>query len=740
MNIDESIHSPKSNPKGLMDSLNDAITRAEPWATQVALADDTINCWWPNQSDDGRKRRTDSSSPEPFPWEGASDTRIRVLEQKCRELLALCNQALVRGQWKFTGVDGFDFIKASKMTQLLKWQTRTQMGPEAERARILATKYAINYGLGILSVGWSRKERLGLVSVTQEDLARQFGVLKYWQAYAHIGDEFPAIVQNNAEKINPETLAELAKFFDLYKLLTDEPSGDYDPQKTLAEWLREFYPDANEAAAMKAAKELRETGEAEIPQKRVVKECPVWQAFLPFEDIFFPVETGNLADAQWIAVRKWYTRTEIESNQQWPENFKSRLLEHEGESATDGLDKIRNKSKRWGKNSTGDFVRSTERKGQYEVFEFYYPAVNEYGLESLKRSVFSNFAKDDNGKFIIAEDGIYDEGGGYPFYALEFDPETDFLLDNCGYAARLYTYQKEIKECRDGRINFMDISILPPLRRNVRDRGRPTRVGPDRPVFESIPGSTGFMPPPESRTWVSTEIENTVVREINRFVGSPGEGVPESVVALLQGDFVSKYLQFMSIILSATFRLDQLYLSEVEVMRVTGMLGQPFKVSREEIQGSFDFYITFDQREMDSEYAKAKADSLVKLVGLDVNGVMDRNKAVALGAYTIDPDWAEALITDEQQGSMKEILDEQNNVALMMTGQEPPMTKDINPKMRLQYLQTITTQSPDVQRKIATDPFTLSLFQNRIKHLNFMLQQQENAKIGRFGTRQIIGQ
>lgn len=740
MNTDETIHGPKLDPQGLMDGLNDAITRAEPWARQVALADDTINCWWPNQTDDGKRRRPTEDAPEPFPWEGASDTRIRIIGQKCRELLALCNQALVRGQWKFTGVDGFDFIKAGKMTQLLKWQTRTQMGAGAERARILATKYAVNYGLGILNVSWGRKERVGLEAITQESVAEKFGVANLWAKYARQPEVLKAVAENNADKINPELLASIAKFFDLYRMFSDEPSDGYDPQKILADWLRELYPDANEAASMKAAKDLRETGEAEIPQKRVVKDCPVWQAYLPFEDIFFPVETSNLEEAQWIAVRKWCTRTEVESNEAWPKNFKEKLLEQEGASATSGLDDIRSKSRRWGSRKTGEFVRSSDRKGQYEVFEFYYPSVNEYGVECLKRSVFSFNVKNDAGKYIVAEDGIYDEGGDYPFYPLEFEPESDFLLDNEGFASRLYTYQAEIKACRDGRINYMDISILPPIRRNVRDRGRPLRVGPDRPVFESIPGSTGFMPPPESRTWVATEIESTVTKDINRFVGAPGEGVPESVVALLQGDFVSTYLKFMSTVLAATFRLDQLYMSEVQVMRVTGMLGQPFKVSRNEIQGSFDICITFDQREMDSEYSKAKAESLTKLVGLDVNGVIDRNKAVSLAVYTIDPDWAETLITDEQQGSMKEILDEQKNVALMMTGQEPPMTDSVNPRMRLQYLQSITMQSPDVKTKLAYDPFTKSLFENRAKHLLFLLQQQENAKIGRFGTKQIIQQ
>ena len=104
----------------------------------------------------------------------------------------------------------------------------------------------------------------------------------------------------------------------------------------------------------------------------------------------------------------------------------------------------------------------------------------------------------------------------------------------------------------------------------------------------------------------------------------------------------------------------------------------------------------------------------------------------------IDPDWAEKLITDENAGAMKEIRDEQNNVALIMTGQEPPMKQGVNAKIRLEYLSKITQQSPEIAEALQQKPFVKALLENRAKFLQFQIQQQQNAIIGKLGTKELL--
>ena len=731
---DENIsNAKKASPQSLLSELDGAINKAVPWANRASIAEDAFYCWWAGQSDDGRKRKRDGE-PTPWPWDGASDTRVRLVEEKIRELCAVCESAWTRGKWEFAGVDGFDFIKAGKFNQLLKWQIKTQMGRNAERQRKLATKYMFMYGLAIIAVSWSKKERLGLIDIAPIDLARKFGIEKEWLAYT----QNPMIFSG---QFAPETLAKAQLVVDLDTLLYAPITEEYNPEKSLALWLGEFYPDANDAACLVAAKSLREKQTAQIPQKRVVKECPAWSAFLPFENIFFPTETEDLSEARWIALRKWLTRTDVESNAEWPKNFKEELLKHEGQSSTKVLEGLRKNSERWKRSQRADseFVRSTDNTGLYEIYEFYYRATDERGLEQLKKCVFSEHVKGENGEYILAEDGIYDENGDYPFVALEINPDGDCLIDNYGIPYALYTHQMEVKEARDARINAKDINILPPVVRDVRDMGRPFQLGPDVPVYESVRGSTQWMKTPDSKTYLATEIENTVKIDIDRYCGTSNAGVPDNVTQAIQSYILSGYLSAMGELLTRTFQLDQLYLPETVVTRVSGIIDKPFKISREEISGQFDVYITFDPREMDSQVAVEKAKQLVEIIQLDRNGIIDINKAVSLAVSMVDPLWAEKLITDAQKGALKEISDEQNNVSLIMTGQEPPMREDEpSAGMRLQYLQNLLAKSPEVQGKIATNPFVKSLFENRVKHLQFALMQQRNAQTGKLGVNPIM--
>lgn len=740
--FDERLHSDgTADTDALVQSLLESINDAQPWAQRAALAEDTLNCVWAGQTDDGRKREREGFPP-PFPWDGASDTRIRLAAQKCREIYSLCNQAYLRGNWKFVGVDGFDFIKADKMTQFLKWQTQSQMG-HSERQRKIATKWALTYGLSVLSVSWERTERIGLEAISPKTLADSLGIGDFWEEFLLSPDDYLSQMDNGelTGSIDPETAAKIRTANMLHQWLFAEEDVY---AVGLEQHIRSVYPDCDAKTAKAVAAALRKGEEASVPRKRRVYDAPKWEAFLPFYNIFFPVDTTDIQRARWIAIRKWYSRTEVE-RQKWPQEFKDELLKHEGVSSTEGLEGVRRSSRRWragfgGVNSP--FLNRTDRKGQYEVFEFYYPATNKNGVELIKRTVLSQFAAHKDGgekaKYIVAEDGIFDEAGGYPFVAFEFYCESDFLLENQGIPLLVYTHQAEVKAQRDSRIDLENISLLPPVLRNVRDSKRPLVVGPAQTVFESTPGSTQWMRAPNAPTADSVQLENAVLRDVNLLLGSPDKTIPDAVSQVIQNEICDSYLESMQEVLSKTYRLDQIYMDEAVVLRVNGVFTEPFKVSRDEIQGEYDIILRFDPREMNRDYMKQKADLLRGVLEMDINGTIDRNRAVQLFLRMVDSDWAEALITSDNQASQKEITEEKNNVAMMMSGQEPVMKEQENAQMRLEYLQNVVAASPVIQAAIAQNETVRALFDNRVKHLQFLQQQEQNKIIGRMGVKPVL--
>jgi hypothetical protein len=323
-----------------------------------------------------------------------------------------------------------------------------------------------------------------------------------------------------------------------------------------------------------------------------------------------------------------------------------------------------------------------------------------------------------------------------------FYRDSERLIENAGIAYLLYTYQNEAKTQRDYRIDASSISILPPLRRHHRDRKRPVRMGPDMPVYESVRGSTDWMQPPNSRPQMAVEVENAVKRDADRLVGGWNNEVPQPVVLLHNQSLSDEFLGEMESVLSLTWQLMQQFMDEVTVWQVSGPLGPTFPMSREDIQGEFLWRISFDAREMDPEQAHEKARSLVEIAQQDSGGVMDHNKKIALLLNLVDSHWADELLTDPEQAQQIEVEDEQKNVGLMMAGVEPPMKEEgQNHRLRLQVLsQYLEGMSPVVQQAVHENEFIRGLFENRVKHLQHMVEQKEvNAPIGRVGAKRLQG-
>jgi len=72
-----------------------AISDGSIYLQQCAVDYDTRHCLWAGQSDDGRKRR-DHMDKEPFPWEGASDTKIRLADEIVNDEVRVLRAAMAR--------------------------------------------------------------------------------------------------------------------------------------------------------------------------------------------------------------------------------------------------------------------------------------------------------------------------------------------------------------------------------------------------------------------------------------------------------------------------------------------------------------------------------------------------------------------------------------------------------------------------------------------------------------------
>lgn len=685
----------------LMRELLGVIEQGAGWAERCRLAEDSSWCLWPGQSDDGLKHAFPGDDEPPFPWEAASDTRIRLVEEKVREHCRLEQLAAKRGNWSFQGRNGTDFIEARRNVQLLKWQIEGQI-PMARRERNLWIYWTALYGCAVMGLGWEDRDELGLRRITVQQ------IIEYFMQQSQDPEEQDA-------------------YKETFQFILSNPD---EAEDWLIAWLGEFFPDATAKRLKQAAKELAETGSADLPQMRRVANHPTWQAMRLLEHFFCPMDTESAAHARWGATRQWLTRAELEARREtWGDEAIEEILKHEGMSTTMGLEDYHSNQvygkRRWGGHRRSVFSETYDRTGLYEIFWFYHKSVDADGVPAIYRSAMSAHARDSDG-YMLLEQEIYDDGTGkLPFEEKTYWDDRRPLLECEGIPHLLYTHQQELKDLRDSRRDVTKISVLPPLRRHMRDKNIPLVLGPDMPIYETVPGSTGWLEPPKNRTGQAIDLEKSINLDANRIVGQPYDGVPPTIVQINQEAVVEQFTEAYARVLRRTFQLDQCYLDETTVTRVGGAVGGPFKVSREEIQGQFDLTVSFDPRELDLDYAQTKFEAVTRIATeLDKNAITDSNALVKLGYSIVAPDWVDMLVTDENAAGQKEIRAAKDAVNDIIAGQMPDLDGTMNAQLRLQYFEQQRMQNV-VLGMIQQDPDDPrnQLIQDYEQHLKHMHHQ-----------------
>ena len=163
-------------------------------------------------------------------------------------------------------------------------------------------------------------------------------------------------------------------------------------------------------------------------------------------------------------------------------------------------------------------------------------------------------------------------------------------------------------------------------------------------------------------------------------------------------------------------------------------------MNQEDIEGRYDLSLRFSVDTLNPEFMEKKLDAVTKLTQFDVTGALDRNKLLEIIAESIDPMLAKQVIMDKQTAQQKEIDDEQNSWVKIINEIEPLPKEGINFELRQQTAQQILQTSQELQKKMQEKPLVKQLADNRMKFLQFGIQQQQNAQIGRVGVKPVMGQ
>lgn len=740
---DPSIDSGTPKTKALSEGLTDAWTDLTHYIHRSMVADSVRHCVWPNQTDDGLKHRANDADDEPFPWEGASDARVRLADFLVRDAVRVGYQSFRRGRWTAAPREITDGGTALKTTQLLRYHVFTLMKPKAMRALKRALEMRHHYGLALMHVGWERRLDREPRRWTFEEILGELGLAPLVQAAEGVG--LPAFLlveqwEALAPKLPPELLQVLQPLVDRVRdtLAVIEGDDAAARREVFDEVRAALSSDDGDNQLLEAFAALRAGRRAEIRQVRVRLNRPEWRALKVGEEVLFPANVECIEDAPWVGLRAVLTKEQLRAKvaeEGWDQAFVDRMLEKaESKTLLNVRAPVGSRLFRGNLRASWDSVVE-EMKGRFEVWTVYYRATGKSGVSSLFETVLCPAL--DSTEAAYHSECEYAHGR-MPFVEFRMDADKA-LAESAGIPWLVHTYQTEMKTQRDAVVDFTSVSIRPNLRRHRRDMDEALVLRPGSPVYESVAGTTEWMPLPPGRPDLAKLVSDMVRADADQLVGTPNQAVPAELTQLARATLATDILDECETLLEMTLQVVQQYADERSVVRLVGPLAQP--VTREEIQGRYDLSIVFDGRELDPEFAASKAEQLTSVLGIDTMGIIDRRALVELVLRNIDPQAAEALLTDPNQASEQEIRDEQQNIALLMTGQEPRMAdKGQNFGLRLQVLQTSIERSPVVQQAIQENETIRKLFEARMQHLDSQQQQfGANAFIGRVGAKPALG-
>jgi hypothetical protein len=605
----------------------------------------TRYCVWPGQSEDGRKH-AGAMGRQPWPWDGAADTRVRLADNIIRDHCAILTNAFFKSRVQIQPVESMDIDKRTAAEAVLKWLLFQHCLDDLRREVRLAAEFRETYGLAIMAVDWQQTTRTEIKRFTIE--------------------EAQMMVQ---ESQDPNLAALLEIVMDPLQ------------EETAAELLGQVVPELGKVSKVRA---LRDKGEVEWESPYIFESKPVWTALEAWEDVIFPIQTFSLQRAAFVARRELLNEVELRERaavEGWDEDWVEEAVKHKGQLKRIHLNLHR----------TDQFLFE-QLRDLIEIWHVFRKE-NDPKTDAIRvtRSVISYHIPD---KAAVHELLPYAHGM-YPFVEMPRERSTRPLLESRGIPELVQTAQEEIKIQRDYRADRASISILPPVRVPA-NRGKFDLVlGPGVQVPERRPGEIGWMDPPRPDAG-SIEVENATRFDVNNYFGRMADGVPPQMSMIHTQEMIDSYLLDMKLCVIQTMALAQQYMTPEEVSRVTGNASLAFSASPQDIRGRFDITAEFDARLLDSEALGAKLDYLAKvLVPLDSFGVIDRAGLVKYMFQAVDPNMASMLVQDIGAATQQEIEDEQGAFAKIAAGTEPPMKEGgQNAQVRLQTLQQIIQCNP----------------------------------------------
>lgn len=686
MNQGDTIYTGVPDIGRLKSDYESTISDLSEWLEQQDRNFNTRFCKWSDQSADSRKHNKAA-----FPWRGASDQRIPVVDESIRTQVALMMTALAKSRIIANPVEGSDLKRASVVSEFLQWLIKSHIKEFFTEAEI-AGNHLLEKGLMAQGNFFRQKKQQTLLNISISDLA----------------------------EIDPEYTELLIDSQDITPLV-----GDFQTAvKTL------LGINITKPQARKHLKDIKEEGQANIVHTALVENRPYVKSYIPGVELIWPPGTTCIQDAPFVFLVEELTAEQLMQrviSDGYDREYIEDLIEHGRTGMSETNERSTQQNFETARNDE-DSQRDTDKP--YKLVTAFRRLFDEKDqAPGIYITVFSpdiGTPEGQDGKFAIHELLGYAHGM-YPFTARKLELYSADLYETRGYPEMGEGWQNQYKTEVDGAIDRSSMTTLPPL---FHPPGKaPGQWGPGVRIPKRAHEQIEYAPLP-SYDRVTIEVRQEIEKMTNKYFGRNGDGIDPAETLVKQQHLLNAFLSGIAQSIDQLFTLWQQFGPDEISFRVTGQAGME---SFQAIPGErFDFNITFDAIANDTEKYMEILKAFLDLQQRDTSGKIDNGELLQLIGEALNPNIAARVMRPEEGGRTQAIMEEMDDIAKISAGNNLDVPENDNHQVKLEYLVN-WMQQPDVQAKLQNDPAFAQRIQIRVQQRQFQLQQRQNAEIGRIG-------
>jgi hypothetical protein len=668
------------NLKKVVAEINDARADCDAYWQDAQSAHGYFHCHWKGQHED-RCKHSDGEE-EAFPWDGASDARVRVVQPLIREHVSFALFTFLRAKVQMRAMRPLTEGRISNVAEkLLKWRIYTHMRQELLTELPLAYTWMFTRGLVVIGIEWEQQRTIEEVPVSAQDAQLLF---------QEMGAE--------------DQLLELF--------------SDADPSPTLLDFIQSFSPIINRDRARKILSELRRDLQTTVPIVFLVENKPKWTALRMVHDVLLPSSASSIQSERWINRRELVTESELTDRietENYDPDFVTEAIKKKGEFAG------------WHVN---DRFSATAIGGERDLIELqhFYSRRLVNGTPCVYRTVFSESVMGIKTDLCALHQVHPYKHKQYPFVLWRWQAEHRMLLHERGIAHEAWSDEQDIKKQQDGLNDRSDLINRPPMFiPSLRYEALKGRFKPGHYLAINRPNELTWPPlPPSDQT--PLKVMELVKTRLDERYALFGPTVDPALKEIRREHLAGHMLAQFEQTLEQTWQLQQQYETQAEVERVAGKSELKFPASTKDIQGRYEISATIDTRMLNEDYAEHKIDLITRAMAFKQEGLLFK-----MAVELIDPDAADAIAQDQAspEAMEKERKDEKHAFGLMMAGVEPDLPMMGNHQLRLQTMQQLLSQ-PNMPQRLQSLPDSQKLIQNRVQFFQRQIQQfTQNPAIGR---------